>query len=90
MESTQRATWRNLRIIMLSEKSQTQKSTHYVIHLNEILEHAKQIYSNKKQSGRKEVTEKGQEETSGDDGDISYLDCGSRQWIIIVKIQWPI
>lgn len=50
-----------------------------MIPLYEILEHAKQIYSNKKQSSTKEVTEKGHEETFGDDGDISYPDCGSRQ-----------
>lgn len=51
-----------------------------MIHLYEILEHAKQIFNNKKQISRKKVTEKGHEETFGDDGDISYLDCGNRQW----------
>lgn len=41
-------------------KSQTQKS---MIHLYEILDHAKQIYSDKEQISGKEVSEKEHEET---------------------------
>lgn len=53
----------DLKIIILSERSQTPKSTHCVTHLHEILEHPKQIYRDKKQISGKKWTKKGHEKT---------------------------
>lgn len=62
-----------------------------MIHLWEILEHAKQIYSDKKQISGKEVTKKGHEGTFGDDRNILYLDCGGRnKSYTFIKIHWTV